>query len=65
MDCGWFDERLDHTGLQALASSEIPYDCSILALKTIKLTRIIRSDRSEALASGFYVRLLFGLRPGL
>jgi hypothetical protein len=38
VDCGWFGERLDYTGLQALASSEIPYDCFILALRTIQLT---------------------------
>jgi hypothetical protein len=53
------------SGLQALESSEIRYDCSILALKIIKLTRATRSDRNEALASSFRARLFFGLRPGL
>ena len=38
VDCKWLDKRLDHTGLQALASSEIPYDCFVLALRTAQLT---------------------------
>jgi hypothetical protein len=65
VDCERFDKRLDYTGLQALASSEIPYDCLILDLVTAQLTIATRSDRNEALASGFQVRLFFGLRPRL
>ena len=51
--------------MQALASSEIPYDCFILDLGTAQLTIAIRRDRTEALASGFQAGLFFGLRARL